>query len=60
MDACALPAYELADTLCPPYIMAAVPVARCFAERCAAGWAKDGKERQERDAREKERMRNEV
>jgi hypothetical protein len=38
--------------------MAAVPVARCFEERCAAAWAKDGKERQERE--ERERMRYEA
>jgi hypothetical protein len=48
-----LPGYELAETLCPPCLMAAVPVARCFKARCAAAWAKDGKERRQRETVEK-------
>jgi hypothetical protein len=50
-----LPGYELADALCPGCLMAVVPVARCFQERCAAAWSKDGKERRERDLNETNR-----
>lgn len=50
-----LPNYEIAETLCPGCLLEKTPVARCFKARCAAAWAKDGKERKER-----ERMRYEA